>query len=152
MFIVLTKHRNHLNQAPYCDKIFQIVISYVKKYLVISLLFFLGACGSEEIVPPNDLVPKEDMINFLLDLHLAEAKINMLALPRDSSKLLYKHYERYLFDKHNLEDSAYYQSFEYYLNEIEVMDEIYGAIVDSLNVMNTMSRTKELELDNEIDK
>lgn len=130
-----------------CDKIFQIVISDVKKLLILSLIFILCACNSEEIEPPENLISKEQMVGFLLDLHLAEAKINMLAVPRDSAKLLYKHYEKHLFDKHGIEDSAYYQSFQYYLNDLQAMDEIYGAVVDSLNVMNTMSRAGELEIE-----
>lgn len=85
------------------------------------------------------------MISFLVDLHLAEAKINVLAIPHDSAKLLYKHYERYLFDKHGIKDSAYYQSFQYYIQDLQAMDDIYGAVVDSLNVMNTMSRTEDKE-------
>ena len=117
----------------------------MKKLLILGLTFTLCACSSEEIEPPENLISKEQMIGFLLDLHLAEAKINTLAVPRDSAKLLYKHYERYLFDKHGIEDSAYYKSFQYYLQDLQAMDEIYGAVVDSLNVMNTMSRAEEME-------
>ena len=130
-----------------CDKIFHIIILDVKKLLILSLTFILCACSSEEIEPPENLVSKQQMIGFLLDLHLAEAKINMLAVPHDSAKLLYKHYEKYLFEKHGLEDSAYYQSFQYYLHDLQAMDEIYGAVVDSLNVMNTMSRAGEFDVE-----
>ena len=114
--------------------------------MILGLTFTLCACSSEEIEPPENLISKEQMIGFLIDLHLAEAKINTLGVPHDSAKLLYKHYERYLFEKHHIEDSAYYKSFQYYLQDLEVMDEIYGAIVDSLNVMNTMSRAGEFEV------
>jgi len=129
-----------------CDKIFHIVILNVKKLLILSLTFILGACSGEEVEPPKNLVSKEKMIGFLLDLHLAEAKINILAVPHDSAKLLYKHYEKYLFEKHGIEDSAYYKSFQYYLHDLQTMDEIYGAVVDSLNVMNTMTRAGELDV------
>ncbi len=118
----------------------------MKKILILSLTFILSACGGEELEPPDNLVSKEQMISFLIDLHLAEAKINTLAVPYDSSKLLYKHYEKYLFEKHEIEDSAYYESFKYYLHNLQTMDEIYGAVVDSLNVMNTMSRAGEMEV------
>ena len=117
----------------------------MKKFLIFSLTFLLSACGGDEIAPPNNLVSKEQMVSFLIDLHLAEAKINTLAVPYDSSKLLYKHYEKYLFEKYGIEDSAYYESFKYYLHNLQAMDEIYGAVVDSLNVMNTMSRAGEME-------
>jgi hypothetical protein len=118
----------------------------VKKLLILGLTLILSACGGDEVEPPEHLVSKEEMIIFLIDLHLAEAKINTLAVPHDSAKLLYKHYERYLFEKHGLEDSAYYKSFQYYLHNLQTMDEIYGAVVDSLNVMNTMSRAGEMEV------
>ena len=83
---------------------------------------------------PEWLLEKDKMIGFLIDLHLAEARLTRLGVKRDSTQKLFEAYEKQLFDKHEIDDSIYYKSYNYYLEDIKEMKEIYVAVVDSLNV------------------
>lgn len=120
------------------------------RILVISLASaLLYGCAEEKATdyvkkPPN-LLSKEKMISFLIDLHLAEAKMSYIGTKNaDSTEMLFRHYEKYLFEKHQIDDSSYYQSYQYYLVHMDQLDEIYSAVVDSLNVMSSMEKAGSL--------
>lgn len=88
------------------------------------------------------------MISFLIDLHIAEAKVGYIKVKdRDSLEIIFRNYEQSLFKKHNISDSVYFQSYEYYLADMEKMHRIYGAVVDSLSVMNSMEENKDMDLE-----
>lgn len=115
------------------------------------MLNLLGACRQEEqtVRKPDDLVPPEKMISFLVDLHLAEAKMSYGGIrSSDSLELIFRHYERFLFDKYGMEDSTYYQSYEYYLSNMDQLHQIYGAVVDSLSVLNSIEKNKDFGISN----
>ena len=105
----------------------------------------LGSCTyQKEAGAPKDLVPPEKMIPFLVDLHLAEAKMSYGDVrDADSLEIVFRNYEHYLFEKHEIEDSTYYRSYEYYLSNMDQLHEIYGAVVDSLSVLNSIEKNKD---------
>lgn len=124
-----------------------IVVSRILLILLSSGL--LCACAEEVkreyVKKPANLLSKEKMISFLIDLHLAEAKMSYIGVKSaDSTEMLFRNYEKYLLEKHHIDDSTYYQSYQYYLAHMDQLDEIYSAVVDSLNVMNSMEKSKEL--------
>ena len=86
------------------------------------------------------------MVSFLIDLHLAEAKMNYAEVRQsDSTEILFRNYEKYLMNHHGFTDSVYLESYAYYLDHMELMDEIYKDVVDSLNVMSTLEKAQEKE-------
>lgn len=116
------------------------------------LLFLtLAACEQQEVVQkPKQLISEDKMISFLIDLHIAEAKVGYAKVKdRDSLEIIFRNYEQSLFKKHDISDSAYYQSYEYYLADMEKMHEIYSAVVDSLSVLNSMEKNKEPGIDDQ---
>lgn len=89
------------------------------------------------------------MTSLLIDLHLAEAKMSYTNVrSADSLEMLYRNYEYAIFEKHGVTDSAYFRSYEYYLDHMEQMEEIYTAVVDSFSVMNSQEKAKDLEIAN----
>ncbi len=115
---------NYLNIVKSCNLVF----------LVIIILFAVGCKDKKEASPPDWVVNKDKMIGFLIDLHVVEAKLIKLGVKKDSSRLLFKAYQDELFVKHNIDDSVYFKSYNYYLSEVDKLREIYEAVVDSLNV------------------
>lgn len=98
---------------------------------------------------PEDLLPPDKMISFLVDLHLAEAKMGYGGMrDADSLEIVFRNYEYHLFDKHNIKDSAYYHSYEYYLSNMDQLYEIYSSVVDSLSVLNSLEKNKDLVISN----
>ncbi len=111
------------------------IFALINKTILVFILLLLVACKDKNAVEhPEWLVHKDEMIGFLIDLHVAEAKLIKLGVKKDSSRKLFKVYQEELFEKHQIDDSIYFKSYNYYLGEVEMLREIYDAVVDSLNV------------------
>lgn len=85
------------------------------------------------------------MAAFLMDLYVLEAKIDYLSVSKDSLKKVFKHYENKLFEQHQLNDSLYQVSFNYYLNDPEGLTEIYTILVDSLSLKERLIHSNPTE-------
>lgn len=98
-------------------------------------MFLLVSCQQKKQEErPEWVVDKDKMIGFLIDLHLVEAKLTKLGIKKDSSRKIFEAYQKKLFAKHQIDDSLYFRSYNYYLEDVETLTEIYVAVVDSLNV------------------
>jgi 3-hydroxyacyl-CoA dehydrogenase len=107
--------------------------------LVIFFLLLTG-CVGEEQAPPH-VLSKEQMVNILVDIHIAEAKANRVLLRSyDSTQAYYKKLEQDVFKKHQVDSAVYRKSFTYYMDHMKQMDEIYTAVVDSLNVKEKVGK------------
>lgn len=74
------------------------------------------------------------MINILIDIHMAEARAGSALLrTQDSTTVYYKSLEQDIFKKYKVDSTKYYSSYRYYMENIQLMDEIYAAVVDSLS-------------------
>lgn len=82
-------------------------------------------------------------------MHIAEARINDLNLRRDSAEKFFKVVEDSLFKKNGIaSDSLYFKSYEYYVRDVQGLDDIYSAVVDSLSLRERLSKEKEEEKTN----
>ena len=109
----------------------------MKNIFLILLIAMLAGCKSEES-SNNEIMSKEQMISFLIDLHIIEAKITNVKVPPDSVKVFFPQIEDSLYKKHNVSDSLYMKSYKYYLDHVHEMEEIYTAVVDSLSLRERM--------------
>lgn len=103
----------------------------MKKYLFIILLL-ASACSRKDTEIPPGVLTREEMVRVLIDVHLLEAKIKKLYLPKDSSQVVYNHYEHLLFTDLGITRETYHQSMEFYMDEIGEMKSIYDVVTDSL--------------------
>ena len=104
------------------------------------IMLMLSACDEHNTLsePPPQLLSQSQMVSFLIDLHLAEAKMNHIEVRNtDSLEIIFRNYEQHLLNQHGFTDSVYLRSYEYYLDHMELMNEIYEDVVDSLSVMNS---------------
>ena len=121
------------------------------QYIIIFLGVLLGACerSQELTIPSGDLLDKSKMASILIDLHLAEAKMSYIgAKQADSTEIIYRNYEYAIFKEHGVTDSVYFRSYEYYLEHMGEMEQIYSAVVDSLSEMNSAEKAKDLGIAN----
>lgn len=68
------------------------------------------------------------------DVYILQEQIQELNLSDDSSKVIFTHYEKDLFEKHDMDDSIYKESFIYYMDDVEGLAKIYEIIADSLSL------------------
>ncbi|RED97516.1 uncharacterized protein DUF4296 [Marinoscillum furvescens DSM 4134] len=90
------------------------------------------ACSKKQTETPPGVLGKEDIVRVLIDVHLLEAKVKKLYLNRDSSEVVFAHYEQMLFDDMGITKADYERSMEYYTDNIQQMKSIYDEVVDSL--------------------
>ncbi|MBJ6111691.1 DUF4296 domain-containing protein [Hymenobacter sp. BT523] len=104
------------------------------------LLASPGCQRPEEPTKPADLLPKDQMIRLLADLHVLEARVENSRLPQDSARALYQAQHKALLWNREVTDSAFQRSYRYYGIHGKDLSEIYGAVIDTLN-----KRTEKLE-------
>ncbi len=76
----------------------------------------------------------EQMVNYLIQLHIAEAQVQNLRLRKDSSEIVFNIYEKYLLSESGLSDSLFVNSYNHYLQYPEQLEAIYEVVVDSISV------------------
>ncbi|GAA4355095.1 hypothetical protein GCM10023185_17640 [Hymenobacter saemangeumensis] len=98
-----------------------------------TLALALPACQRpEEPAPPADLLPREKMVRLLTDIHLLEAQVENSRLTPDSARALYLAQHKDLLWRAEVSDSAFQRSYRYYAIHGKDLDEIYGAVIDTL--------------------
>ena len=106
----------------------------MKKFFLILAISLCTFCTKRDTKIPKNIYPVEQVAIFLKDLYLMEQKIKDLKLDDDSAKVIFDHYENQLYEKHNMNDSVYRKSFEYYMDDITSLSKIYEIIADSLSL------------------
>ncbi len=108
----------------------------VGKFLFVSLCLccILISCSKKEEKIPENIVPKDKMIQVMVDVHLAEAKIqsNNLNLT-DSTKTIAAGYYKNLFEKSKISEQQFRESFLYYSHHLDLMNKIYEEVINELS-------------------
>jgi hypothetical protein len=106
----------------------------VKKTVIfISVLTILFSCGGRKL--PDGILDEDKMVEVLIDIHLAEGLVSTFPIHYDSSRVLYPLFEKEVFKKHQIPDSVFRMSLEYYMQDTKKMDRMYARTIDSLHVV-----------------
>lgn len=99
------------------------------KKLFISVLLIAMACAEPVVEKPEDLVPKETMVNLLYDLSIIHAAkgLNPQILKEGDKNTM-----EFLFEKYGLDSARYMQSDLYYASLPDEYEAIYGEVVERL--------------------
>jgi hypothetical protein len=125
----------------------QIKLQYFIFILPVVILFVLNsACTrrfNEKPLPPDDLIPQEQMADVILDFHVYDAIMNTL---KRKPKKIRQEEGFYLYnsilEKHQVTREQFRASFKYYQSDIEIMDAIYAEVDRKLSLMkNEIEKT-----------
>ena len=109
----------------------------LKYYAVASVLVMILAgtfsCSKKEKTPEG-ILGKEEMAKTIQEVLLAEEKVNRLRLSTDSSKKVFTAIRGKIFEKTGVSDSVFNNSMNYYMDHPKELEQIYTALVDSLNL------------------
>src|SRR5687768_1924683 len=89
------------------------------------------SCGERR---PEGALSREEMVQVMEELYIAEEKINYLALSRDSAKKVLEVMGAKVFERAATTDSSFKRSFDYYMERPRQMEVIYSALVDTLQL------------------
>ncbi|UJP67167.1 DUF4296 domain-containing protein [Mongoliitalea daihaiensis] len=99
-----------------------------------TFLVFLCLISCSKNSAPAGILSEDQLINVLLDIHMAEGYVTTFPIHYDSSRMLYPLLEKEVFAKHQVQDSVFKVSLEYYIRDAKQMDRIYARIIDSLSI------------------
>ncbi len=89
---------------------------------------------------PENFINKNDMINILIDLHIAEAKVSVINLQMEEARKNYAIERKIIFKKYKTSQMAFDSSFKYYSLNVKELDLIYTNVIDSLNLMQSLNK------------
>lgn len=101
--------------------------SFLLFFLAMAVLLF--ACSEKR---PEGILSEDQMVVMLTDFYLKESKINTLGLQPDSSTTIVQYYKDLYVHKNGLPDSALDKSYQFYLENPNLLSKIYDRVIDSL--------------------
>ena len=97
------------------------------------LLCCLTECRKRE-EKPVEILSQDEMVQALMKIYINEEKVVRLALPPESSKVVYYALQERLFKDIGTPDSVFKKSLNYYMEKPIELEKIYGALIDSLQL------------------
>jgi hypothetical protein len=104
------------------------------KYLTFILMVVLCVSCGEKAENTEKVLTKAELAAFLIEMYLAEARVDNLPIPKDSSIKLFIPYEEKLMKKFNLTDSSLKHTYQYYIDHPKDMEQVYDVLIDSLTL------------------
>jgi hypothetical protein len=106
--------------------------------------FFLGlillSCGKKE--KASTILDPHEMASIMVDVYLAEARLNGSLMKRDSAKQIFKPFEMNMLSKKGVADSVLKKSYLYYLDHPGELEEIYAEVIDTLALREQRAKVK----------
>lgn len=102
-------------------------------FIFFVLTFVLANCGSKETTPES-VLSKDKLISLLIDMYLAEAKLEGMPIQKDSSIKFFMPREKKILEKLGVADSTLKITYQYYFQHPKEFEEVYDAVIDSLNL------------------
>lgn len=109
-----------------------------KSLLFCSLTFlmigFAIGCSEHPEEKQSGVLTKSEFTTFLIDVYLAEAKLDVLNISKDSAIKLFIPYEDKMLKKYGLADSTLRQTYQYYMEHPQELELVYDALIDTLSL------------------
>lgn len=105
----------------------------MRYFILFIFLLAAVACSKDEV--PKDVLSKSQMTAAIRSVYLNEQSVSRLGLKWDSAQVALEIMQHRSFEKLGIADSVFKKSLYYYSEHTDVLDEIYGAVIDSLNFM-----------------
>ena len=105
------------------------------KYFLAAILFsafLISSCAKKQIIIPPDIIPKEKMVELLVDFHLAESLAQSQVMFDDAKKLKQEYY-KFIFEKHQVDYIEFKKSIAFYSANPALFTEIYESAVTELS-------------------
>lgn len=108
--------------------------------LIYAVVCLVMACKKE--TRPAGVLSPEEFSKVLVEVYMAEARMNSTALQRDSAMKLFAAYETKMLQQFELPDSIVLKTQQYYVDHPEQLEKIYDSVIDTLSLREKKLRTK----------
>ena len=101
--------------------------------LFLVLVLVISSCSKREKMPAG-ILSQPQMVNLLSEVYVTEQKVTKTGIKYDSAKMVFERMKGKIFEKAGTSDSIFKVSFDYYVEHPKELENIYTALVDSLNL------------------
>lgn len=122
-------------------QIFPLILSGL---LLLLMSISIGGCSSTE-KRPDDILDQPTMVKTLADIYVVEEKVRRLNLSYDSTQQVFERLKSKVFASDSVQDSVFRRSLDYYMGRPKELQQIYTALVDSLNLREQRESVKAKE-------
>jgi hypothetical protein len=112
-------------------------------FFIIFILFVFSACENNNKVPPG-VIPENQFVSLLVDIHIADASISILQFKEPRYKLSPDDYYYSILKKHNTNKREFDKSLEYYSRDLERYNRIYDDVLRNLSILQGNLSKKEI--------
>lgn len=88
------------------------------------------------------MIPQEKMVRILADIHTTEAIIETSVIYPDTALMTFNTEQQEIFEKHHVTQEEFKDTYNYYLNNLGEMDELYEIVVDTLSMRETKAQAQ----------
>src|SRR5688500_10614741 len=99
----------------------------MKWLLCIFLTVFLLSCSGDKI--PEEILPRDKMIDVMIDIHLAEAAISTQQIYGENANQKAADYYDRVFRQHGIRKEEFRKSFDWYTAHPEIFKEVYDELI-----------------------
>ena len=96
------------------------------------LLSPVVSCTKES--KPQGILSRSQMVDWMIEIYLAEARTQQLNIPMDSAYKIFLPYQDSLMRRKGIQDAVLRKSYEYYLANTTELEAIYDIVIDSLSL------------------
>lgn len=95
---------------------------------------FLGTMSCQK--PKSEAPPlsRDQMVELMLEVYLAEARASLIPIPKDSAYRLFVAHQDSIMHHRGIQDSTLRKAYAYYLERPTELEAVYDAIIDSLSL------------------
>ena len=124
----------------------------MKRFLVILFLLIVtfASCDKPPIPKPKELLKEKEMINMLVDIHLAEATYQKMRFDSIMKNFTSVDYYYSILDKYEVPDSVFEKSFVYYASNPRQFEQMYRKVMNKLSEMEQQYSGRKEELQFEL--
>jgi Domain of unknown function (DUF4296) len=110
-------------------------------FLVLLLSGSIISCEKEKL--PDGVLDHQKFSAVLVDIYLAQSRLNASLAKRDSADLLFKPFEEKLLQLHHTSDSVMKKTYEYYIAHPKELELIYDSVIDTLSLREQKAKPPE---------
>lgn len=112
----------------------------MKRLFCILSLALLFGCQKRTTKAPDNLVPQQKMVQILADVHIAEALIENRVIYPDTALMTFNQQQQRILESYKVSEKDFRETYNYYLQNLPLMDKLYEVILDTLSVREAKAR------------
>jgi hypothetical protein len=109
------------------------------KFLLIVATGLILSCNSFDKLKGQEsaILSKEQMVQLLTDIHIAEAKVSELGMSGDTVQVTQSKYLQFVCDKNKTSIKAFDDSYHFYTTQPVLLDSIYQQVIANLSLLES---------------